>query len=136
MGILLIFDFFSSTFNFLSFAQNWVNWMKCYVKIDAIECFPCYLKISFYHEDDLHREYPFSVIRLNIPGVRVGSAASRTKSHTYGIFWKSNRKRCRLFMAFPDKQSSATHMEWLKRSIDSLEHYRKGMAIIRALAIR
>lgn len=100
--------------------------MKCYVKIEAIECFPCYLKISFYHEDDLHREYPFSVIRLNIPGVSVGSAASRTKSYTYGVLWKSNRKRCRLFMAFPDKQTLSMHMEWLKRSIDSLEQYRKG----------
>lgn len=106
-------------------SQDWVNWMKCYVQIDAIECFPCYLKISFYHENDANREFPFSVIRINIPGVRVGSAASRTRSHTYGIYWKG-RKRCRLFMAFPDKQSSASHMEWLKRSIDSLENYRKG----------
>lgn len=102
--------------------------MKCHVKIDAIECFPCYLKVSFYHEDDANREYPFSIIRLNIPGVRVGSAASRTKSFAYGIFWKNNRKRCRLFLAFQDKQSCSTHMKWLKRSIDSLEFYRKGMA--------
>lgn len=103
--------------------------MKCHVKIDAIECFPCYLKVSFYHEDDANREYPFSIIRLNIPGVRVGSAASRTKSFAYGIFWKNNRKRCRLFLAFDDKQSCTTHMKWLKRSIDSLEFYRKGMCL-------
>lgn len=101
--------------------------MKCLVKIDAIECFPCYLKISFYHEEDVHREYPFSILRLNIPGVRVGSAASRTKSFTYGVFWKNNRKRCRLFLAFQDKQSCSMHMKWLKQAIDSLEHYRKGL---------
>ncbi|XP_031621731.1 uncharacterized protein LOC116339812 isoform X2 [Contarinia nasturtii] len=110
-----------------NFLKNWVNWMKCLVKIEAIECFPCYLKIEFYHEDDVSREYPISVIRINIPGVRVGSAASRTKSYTYGVFWKSNRKRCRLFLAFQDKQSCSTHMKWLKQSIDSLENYRKGM---------
>lgn len=115
-------------FDFLFFKkQNWVNWMKCLVKIDAIECLPCYLKVSFYHEDDVHREYPFSIIRLNIPGVRIGSAASRTKSFTYGIFWKNNRKRCRMFLAFKDKQSCSMHMKWLKRSIDSLEFYRKGL---------
>lgn len=102
--------------------------MKCHVKIDAIECFPCYLKVSFYHEDDANREYPFSIIRLNIPGVRVGSAASRTKSFAYGIFWKNNRKRCRLFLAFEDKQSCTAHMKWLKRAIDSLEFYRKGIS--------
>lgn len=101
--------------------------MKCLVKIEAIECFPCYLKVAFYHEDDVAREYPISIIRLNIPGVRVGSAASRTKSFTYGVFWKNNRKRCRLFLAFQDKQSCSLHMKWLKQSIDSLEHYRKGM---------
>lgn len=100
--------------------------MKCYVKIEAIECFPCYLKISFYYADDSQREEPFSVIRLNIPGVKIGSAASRTKSFAYGIFWKNNRKRCRLFFAFTDKQSCTRHMEWLKKSIDSLENYRKG----------
>lgn len=104
--------------------------MKCHVKIDAIECLPCYLKVSFYHEDDVQREYPFSIIRLNIPGVRVGSAASRTKSFTYGIFWKNNRKRCRLFLAFQDKQSCSMHMKWLKRSIDSLEFYRKGLSLL------
>lgn len=103
--------------------------MKCLVKIEAIECFPCYLKIAFYHEDDVSREYPISTIRINIPGVRIGSAASRTKAYTYGVFWKSNRKRCRLFLAFDDKPSCATHMKWLKQSIDSLEHYRKGMFI-------
>lgn len=101
--------------------------MKCLVKIEAIECFPCYLKIVFYHEDDVSREYPISTIRLNIPGVRVGSAASRTKSFAYGVFWKNNRKRCRLFLAFQDKQSCSMHQKWLKQSIDSLEHYRKGM---------
>lgn len=101
--------------------------MKCLVKIEAIECFPCYLKIAFYHEDDVPREYPISIIRLNIPGVRVGSAASRTKSFAYGVFWKNNRKRCRLFLAFQDKQSCSMHMKWLKQSIDSLEQYRKGM---------
>lgn len=104
--------------------------MKCIVKIDGIECLPCYLKVSFYHENDDQREYPFSIIRLNIPGVRVGSAASRTKSYTYGIFWKNNRKRCRLFLAFQDKQSCSSHMKWLKRCIDSLEFYRKGLSLI------
>lgn len=103
--------------------------MKCHVKIDAIECLPCYLKVSFYHENDDQREYPFSIIRLNIPGVRVGSAASRTKSFTYGVFWKNNRKRCRLFLAFQDKQSCSMHMKWLKRSIESLEFYRKGSSL-------
>lgn len=121
------YSFYCDLFSYTQ--QNWVNWMKCHVKIDAIECLPCYLKVSFYHENDDQREYPFSIIRLNIPGVRVGSAASRTKSFTYGVFWKNNRKRCRLFLAFQDKQSCSMHMKWLKRSIESLEFYRKGSSL-------
>lgn len=99
--------------------------MKCFVKIEAIQCFPCYLKISFYDNDDNTKGDPLAVIRINIPGVRVETAASRTKTLAYGVFWKNNRKRCKLFFAFTEKAKYMEHMCWLKRAIDSLEDYRK-----------
>lgn len=102
------------------------EWTKCHVRIEAIECFPCYLKVSFYHATDASRDDPFSILRLNIPGVEVGSVAFRKKSFVYGLCWKNNRKRCRLFMAFADKKVCKMHMEWVEKSIDSLEKYRKG----------
>lgn len=111
-----------------SFGQSWV---KCVVKIEAIQCFPCYLKISFFYHDDVQtKEDPLAVIRINIPGVRVETAASRTKSLAYGVFWKNNRKRCKLFFAFIEKTKYSEHMNWLKHAIDSLEDYRKSGCLI------
>lgn len=97
------------------------------VNIQAVECFPCYLKIRFYHCDDHHNDHPFSVIIINIPGIKLESAASRTKNHTYGVFWKNNRKKCKMFFAFNEHDAYVKHMEWLQNRIDSLEKYRKGM---------
>lgn len=84
------------------------------------------MKISFfYHDDDHNKDDPLAVIRINIPGVRVDTAASRTKALAYGLFWKNNRKRCKLFFAFTEKAKYIEHMGWLKHAIDSLEEYRK-----------
>lgn len=110
---------------YLSPIQNWVT---CSVNIQAIKCFPCYLKISFYNHDDNSTvdHHPFSVIRINIPGIKLESAASRTKTHTYGLFWKNNRKKCKMFFAFKEREDYKTHMDWLQSRIVSLEKYRKG----------
>lgn len=96
------------------------------MKIEAIECFPCYMKFSFFYHDDAVKELPFAVIRINIPGVQVEGAASRTKSLAYGVFWKNNRKRCKLFFGFERNGLFQQHIEWLRAAIDSLEDYRKS----------
>lgn len=84
------------------------------------------MKFSFFYHDDAIKEHPFAVIRINIPGVQVEGAASRTKSLAYGVFWKNNRKRCKLFFGFERNELFQQHIEWLRAAIDSLEDYRKS----------
>lgn len=53
-------------------------------------------------------------------------ANSRTKSNTYGLFWKNNRKRCCAFLAFESQEDRDNHMKWTKYWIKFLEVYRQG----------
>ena len=51
---------------------------------------------------------------------------SRTKNHSYGLFWKNNRKRCCAFFALDSQTNCERHMRWVKKSIRNLELYRQG----------
>lgn len=45
------------------------SWTRCYVKIEAIKCFPCYMKISFHkNAKDIDNGL---VLRINIPGLEI-----------------------------------------------------------------
>lgn len=91
------------------------------MKIEAIQCFPCYVKVTLLRTD----ANPL-IVRITIPGLHVQLAASRTKQHCYGLFWKSNRKRCSIFLGFPSEQDRCLHMGWLKEAVKDLERYRQG----------
>ena len=51
-------------------------------------------------------------------------AKSRTKEHSYGLFWKQNRKRCCAFFGFDCQLMCERHFRWMKKSIRKLELYR------------
>lgn len=54
-------------------------------------------------------------------------ASSRTKNYAYGLFWKSNRKKCTAFFGFENKDNCDTHMKWINESIKNLELHRQGI---------
>lgn len=102
------------------------NWTKFHVKIEAIQCFPCYVKVTLMRNNGEGNSTNPLIVRITIPGLHVQLAASRTKPHCYGLFWKSNRKRCSIFLAFPSEQDRCMHMSWMKEAISDLERYRQG----------
>lgn len=99
------------------------SWTKCVVKIEAIKCFPCYIKITFL-KDRLDTKSDL-VTRINLPGLHIQMAMSRTKNYAYGLFWKHNRKKSTAFFGFESKQNCEEHMKWIKMSINNLELHRQ-----------
>ncbi|ETN60839.1 hypothetical protein AND_007518 [Anopheles darlingi] len=88
----------------------------------------------------LHANFVFSspndrttdlIVRINIPGLTVQMATSRTKQHSYGLFWKNNRKRCCAYFAFETQLMCERHLRWMKKSIRNLELYRQEMMQLR-----
>lgn len=47
------------------------TWTRCYVKIEAIKCFPCYMKITFHKRQNYETDQEGLVFRINIPGLEV-----------------------------------------------------------------
>lgn len=44
------------------------SWTRCYIKIEAIKCFPCYIKVTFHKTVNDNNG---SVLRINIPGLEI-----------------------------------------------------------------
>ncbi|XP_053691445.1 uncharacterized protein LOC128739961 [Sabethes cyaneus] len=105
------------------------SWAHYYVRVEAVKCFPCYMKICFFksHTD----ESTDLIVRINIPGLTVQMATSRTRPHTYGLFWKNNRKRCCAYFALPSQLLCERHLRWMKKSIRNLELYRQEILQLR-----
>ncbi|XP_058821848.1 uncharacterized protein LOC131683675 isoform X2 [Topomyia yanbarensis] len=105
------------------------TWTRYFVRVEAVKCFPCYMKISFFksHTD----ESTDLIVRINIPGLTVQMATSRTRAHTYGLFWKNNRKRCCAYFALPSQLLCERHLRWMKKSIRNLELYRQEILQLR-----
>lgn len=73
------------------------------------------------------------VLRINIPGLSVQLATSRTKKYSYGLFWKVNRgKKCCAFLAFSTQFDFEQHIQWIKYWIKYLEYHRKGKTLFDA----
>lgn len=71
------------------------------------------------------------VLRINIPGLLVQLATSRTKTYSYGLFWKASRgKKCCAFLAFDTQFDFEQHIQWTKYWIKYLEYYRKGKKLL------
>ncbi|KAH8347897.1 hypothetical protein KR084_002201 [Drosophila pseudotakahashii] len=109
-------------------ALRYKTWTRCQVKIEAIKCVPCFLRLSFQAQDtegqDHHPAKPISV-SVNVPGVSLSLATSRTKQHSYGLFWTQNRRDCFIYFALETDTSCRRHMKWMRKSIKNLELYRQ-----------
>lgn len=102
------------------------TWTKCQVKIEAIKCLPCFLRIRFQSvpQDDTEQMVQLSV-SINVPGVTISFANSRFKQHSYGLFWTNNRRNCFIYFALDTEMSCRKHMKWIKKSIKNLELHRQ-----------
>ncbi|EDW89062.2 uncharacterized protein LOC6528297 [Drosophila yakuba] len=111
-------------------ALRYKTWTHCQVKIEAIKCVPCFLRLSFQvietesHSQECHPAKPISV-SVNVPGVSLSLATSRTKQHSYGLFWTQNRRDCFIYFALETEISCRRHMKWMRKSIKNLELYRQ-----------
>lgn len=98
------------------------SWAKCMVKIEAIKCIPCFLRITFI--TSLENDKDNLSVCINVPGVTTSLAISRTRKYSYGIFWIQNRKRCYIYLAAETENVRNRHMTWMNRSIENLELHR------------
>ncbi|XP_052869362.1 uncharacterized protein LOC128275029 [Anopheles cruzii] len=105
------------------------SWSQYYVRVEAVKCFPCYMRISFF-SSPTDRTTDL-IVRINVPGMTVQMATSRTKQHSYGLFWKNNRKRCCAYFALETQLLCERHLRWMKKSIRNLELYRQEMMQLR-----
>ncbi|XP_037951906.1 uncharacterized protein LOC119682517 [Teleopsis dalmanni] len=107
------------------------TWSKCQVKIEAIKCLPCFLRITFSKmieddDDDTDTvEQKHLSVSINVPGVTISLAESRTKQYSYGLFWTHNRRACFIYFALETEASCRRHMKWIKKSIKNLELHRQ-----------
>lgn len=105
------------------------SWTRYFVRVEAVKCFPCYMKISFFKSAT--EESTELIVRINIPGLTVQMATSRTRAHSYGLFWKHNRKRCCAYFALASQLLCERHLRWMKKSIRNLELYRQEILQLR-----
>ncbi|KAL5292659.1 hypothetical protein ACFFRR_011439 [Megaselia abdita] len=98
------------------------SWAKCMVKIEAIKCIPCFLRITFI--TSIENDKDNLSVSINVPGVTTSLAISRTRKYSYGIFWIQNRKRCYIYLAAETDHVRNRHMTWVNRSIENLELHR------------
>lgn len=108
------------------------TWTRCQVNVEAIKCLPCFLRISVQAlnegtaaNDDGRSNTAQLNVSINVPGVSISLATSRTKQHSYGLFWTHNRRDCFIYFAPDSELICRKQMKWLKRSIKNLELYRQ-----------
>lgn len=119
------------------------TWTRCDVKIEAIKCFPCFLRITIQQtSSSLVQDQQSSAassssstsasssssslsVSINVPGVTMSLATSRTKQFSYGLFWTHNRRDCFIYFAADTESNCRKHMKWIKKSIKNLEVYRQ-----------
>ncbi|XP_061386154.1 probable serine/threonine-protein kinase DDB_G0282963 [Musca vetustissima] len=106
-------------------------WTRCEVKIEAIKCLPCFLRITI-KSLEMESQQPASgggdtqlCVSVNVPGVSISLATSRTKQFSYGLFWTHNRRDCFIYFAEDTEATCRKHMKWIKKSIKNLEVYRQ-----------
>ncbi|KAG4077172.1 hypothetical protein HA402_016159 [Bradysia odoriphaga] len=104
-------------------------WTRCTVKIEAIKYIPCFVKITLIqNSNDANSNV---VIKINVPGIGVQLASSRSKDYSYGLFWTQHRKNCCLFFALDSKVNLDRHINWVQNSIINLEIHRREMLELR-----
>uniref|UniRef100_A0A1A9WIX4 Uncharacterized protein n=1 Tax=Glossina brevipalpis TaxID=37001 RepID=A0A1A9WIX4_9MUSC len=99
------------------------TWTRCEVKIEAIKCLPCFLRVSIKSvESGLVTELNVSI---NVPGLNISLATSRTKLYSYGLFWTHNRRNCFIYFALETELACRKHMKWLKKAMKNLDLHRQ-----------
>ncbi|KAL9877557.1 LOW QUALITY PROTEIN: uncharacterized protein ACN2A1_012652 [Glossina fuscipes fuscipes] len=93
------------------------RWTKCEVKIEAIKCLPCFLRVSIKSLEAQQDRFA----ELNAPGVNISLATSRTKLYSYGLFWTHNRRSCFIYFALETELACRKHMKWLKKAMKNLD---------------
>ncbi|KAH8272879.1 hypothetical protein KR018_006659 [Drosophila ironensis] len=115
-------------------ALRYKSWTRCQVKIEAIKCVPCFLRLTFQATaaaaDSSAPGHPANPgkplsISVNVPGVSLSLATSRTKQHSYGLFWTQNRRDCFIYFALETETACRRHMKWVRKSVKNLELYRQ-----------
>ncbi|KAH8253527.1 hypothetical protein KR032_005913 [Drosophila birchii] len=114
-------------------ALRYKTWTRCQVKIEAIKCVPCFLRLTFQASVETtvasgshpSTKHPPLSISVNVPGVSLSLATSRTMQHSYGLFWTQNRRDCFIYFALETETSCRRHMKWMRKSIKNLELYRQ-----------
>ncbi|KAH8285099.1 hypothetical protein KR054_005241 [Drosophila jambulina] len=114
-------------------ALRYKTWTRCQVKIEAIKCVPCFLRLTFQASEEPpvtpgshpSAKHPPLSISVNVPGVSLSLATSRTMQHSYGLFWTQNRRDCFIYFALETETSCRRHMKWMRKSIKNLELYRQ-----------
>lgn len=103
-------------------AFKFQTWGRCMVKIEAIKCIPCFLRITFI--TSIENDKDNLSVCINVPGVTTSLAISRTRKYSYGIFWIQNRKKCFIYLAAETEHVRNRHMTWVNKSIENLELHR------------
>ncbi|KAH8340158.1 hypothetical protein KR067_011327 [Drosophila pandora] len=106
-------------------AMRYKTWTRCEVKIEAIKCVPCFLRLSFQPTPDTEGPVKTLSISVNVPGVSLSLATSRTKQYSYGLFWTQNRRDCFIYFALETETACRKHMKWVRKSVKNLELYRQ-----------
>lgn len=57
---------------------------------------------------------PYFMISIDYAAIRLGPVSSRSKSFTHGLFWDYGSKKCRILLAFQDKDSKKRYVKYLK----------------------
>lgn len=98
-----------------SFSQH-QQWTECRLNMQPAEnsnrgiqafCYPP-------NYDDL---LPYFMSSIDYAAIRLGSVTSRSKSHTYGLFWDCGSKKCRILLAFQSKDTKKRYANYLKNML-------------------
>lgn len=54
------------------------------------------------------------MLSIDYASIRLGPVSSRSKSHTYGLFWNCASKQCRILLAFQNKDTKKRYAKYLK----------------------
>lgn len=68
---------------------------------------------AFCYPPDNSDLLPYFTSTIDYASIRLGPVASRSKSHTYGLFWDCGKK-CRILLAFHDKDTKKRYVKYLK----------------------
>lgn len=70
---------------------------------------------TFCYPPNCSDSLPYFMLSIDYAAIRLGPVSSRSKSHTYGLFWNCGSKKCRILLAFPNKETKKRYVKYLKK---------------------